>query len=353
MPKVLLVGDTHVYRHKQITSRQEDCLKCLTWAVDTARKNKIKNVIHLGDVFHDKIRIHTLLYQQVFQILQDAQDLKFTLLLGNHDMWFMDRRDVSSIMPFGALPNVEVVSSPKTMSYDGYMVDFVPYSIDPVSKIAQFKNKSRVMMGHLAVDNALLNIVKKTRSEVEIESDADMIAVTTNFFKGWERVFLGHYHGAQVIDGFVEYVGSNLQLTWNEVNQEKHLVVLDLETLDRQYVINDFSPRHLIVSPQEALDSDLSKNFVRVEVESIDKSDIISLKAEILSRYQDRPGPLEIDFIEKNKKNLEETASPEQQNKFKIATGDTIKRFVEATGAGELEKDLLEEIGQNIVAGEL
>lgn len=355
MPKVLLVGDTHVYRHKQITTRQEDCLKCLRWAVDVARKNGIKYFIHLGDIFHDKIRIYTLLYQQVYQIFRDATDIQFILLVGNHDMWYMDgnRGDVSSIRPFGALPNVRVVSSPEAVDFDGVPVDFVPYSHDPVSQIAHFKNKSRVMLGHLAVDNAVLNLVKNTRSEVEIESDADMIPVTTGFFKGWERVFLGHYHGAQIIDGFVEYVGSNLQLTWNETGQQKHIIILDLDTLEKEYVINDFSPRHLTVSVQEAKEIDLSNNFVRIEIDSIDKSDVIALKADIVSNYQDRASPLEIDFIER-KKTAEETATPQQQNKFNIATGDTIKRFMEATGTAGLEDvNLLAEIGQNIVAGEL
>ena len=354
MSKVLLVGDTHVYRHKQIPSRQEDCLNCLHWAVDVARKNQIKNLIHLGDVFHDKIRIYTLLYQQVYQILRNSSDINFTLLLGNHDMWYMDnnRGDVSSIEPFGSLPNVKVVSRAETLNYDGIPVDFIPYSHDPVAEISKFKNKSQVMMGHLAVDNAVLNVVKKTRSEVEIESDADMIPVTTGFFKGWERVFLGHYHGAQVIDGFVEYVGSNLQLTWNEAHQQKHIIALDLKTLSCEYVINDFSPKHLILSPEEAKEIDLSNNFVRIEVEAIDKSDVIALKSEILSKYQDRPAPIELNFIEK-KKAVEESVSPEEQKKFKMVTGDHIIRFIEAVGTAGLDKELITEIGQNIVSGEL
>ncbi len=354
MAKVLLVGDTHVYRHKQIPTRQEDCLACLRWAVDVARKNQIKNIIHLGDIFHDKVKIHTSAYQSVFEIFYQSEDVNWNLLLGNHDMWFMDRRDISSIRPFAAIPNVKVISEPETVVYDNVSVDFVPYCKDPVDKLASFKNKSRVLMGHLAIDSALLNIVKKTRSEVEIESDLDMIAVTTKFFNGWERVFLGHYHGAQIIDGFVEYVGSNLQLTWNEVCQEKHLIILDLETLNCEYVVNDFSPKHLLLSPEEAKATDLNGHFVCVEIESIDKADVIALKAEILSRYNNKNGPIELDFIEKNKIKVEESASPEQQNKFNLAVGDTLKRFVEATGTVGIEdNELLLEIGRGIVSGEL
>jgi hypothetical protein len=53
LSKVLLFSDIHIHKHKKSESRLADCLKCLQWVFDVARKNNIKFDWHIR--YHDHI----------------------------------------------------------------------------------------------------------------------------------------------------------------------------------------------------------------------------------------------------------------------------------------------------------
>ena len=82
----------------------------------------------------------------------------------------------------------------------------------------------------------------------------------------------------QKLSDAVEYIGSPLELDFSEAFQQKHIIVLDTKTLDTEYVINDFSPKHLIIKESELDQYDLTGNFVKVIVDDITSTDIIDMK---------------------------------------------------------------------------
>jgi DNA repair exonuclease SbcCD nuclease subunit len=347
MNSIALFADPHVSNHKGQQKRLQDCLECLDWVFRTARENNAKHVICLGDLFHDRYKILVIAYQKVFEILSSYQELDINLLIGNHDMWFHDKWDVSSVRPFQALSNVSVIDKPCTKIVNGLSIDFVPYASDPVKILAGFKQKSRILCGHLAVDGALLNFVHNTTSDVEIESDSDMVRIGTEFFKGWEHVFLGHYHGSQIIDGRIEYVGSPLELTRNESQQQKHIILLDPSDLSKKYIVNKFSPRHLTLNLDELEKHDLNNTFLQVKVDGCctHESDVIDLKRNLTERFN----ILELDFTQA-KKTSDYVFTEDAQDAFNMAEGDVLERFVKAQGHEGLELDLCLEIGRGLCA---
>lgn len=348
MSQILFFSDVHAFRHKQMPSRQDDCLRCLRWAFETARARGIKQVVFAGDMFHEKVKIHVLVYQLVYEILEEFNDLEIFLLVGNHDMWYVDSCEVTSIRPFDALRHVRVIWRPETVDVGEFPIDFAPYSRDPIGMLTELSvtGKKKLLVGHLAVDGAVLNAIRGTYSEVEVENDSDMITVSTQFFRAWPLVLLGHYHGHQIMDGFVEYIGSPLELSWNEVGKEKHLVILDTKTLKREYVVNTFSPRHVEIYSDQIGKVDLNNCFVRVNVPSVDKAEIMEMKAEIVGQYK----VLDLDFREPRAltSEIDETA----QQKFDLSKGDIYRRFVDAVGTDGLEKDLILAIVDSIVSTE-
>jgi hypothetical protein len=114
-----------------------------------------------------------------------------------------------------------------------------------------------------------------------------MIPVDAAVFDDWQMTLLGHYHGSQMVSDKVEYVGSPLELTFGEAFQEKHLIVLDLDTLEKKYIVNDFSPKHLIVTPKDIQDENynLNGNFVRLTVDSMTTKELIDLKRTISQNH--------------------------------------------------------------------
>lgn len=321
--------------------RLQDCLDVLKWVLGTARELNIENVLFLGDLFHDRQKIQVFAYQKTFEIIQEFKDIKLHLLLGNHDLWYFDRWDVSSVLPFGALSNVTIIDRPETLKISGLSIDFLPFTHNPVDILKEhFPKKSPVLCSHIAIDGAVLNKLYGTRAEVSVEHDSDMMKVEVGLLRGWKKVFLGHYHGEQKLNDQVEYVGSPLQLSFNEAHQKKHIVILDTETLETSYIENTFSPKHLIIDQKDIINHKLENNFVEIIVDTADSIDVVDLRKDVLKLHK----PAHLEFREK--KNAKEER--EDFKKFDLATGDVLERYIAVEGIGGLDKDKLLAIGRKI-----
>lgn len=301
MSKVLLFSDAHVHPHKRSNDRLNNCLEALDWAFYTAEERGIDTILFLGDLFHDRQKIDILTYQRVFEIFEKHLGVvvkQIYLLLGNHDLWHLDKWDVSSVFPLRSIPGVIVVDSPCTLPIKGKEISFLPYTKDPIRDLQKIENKSdwKMLCGHVAIHGAVWNVPHSLRAEVEIEHDGDMVQVDADVFKEWDQVFLGHYHAQQKLGDIVEYIGSLLQFTFGEAFQHKHIVILDLETHEKEYVRNEFSPQHFIIHKNDVAKYPINGNFVKVMVDDLADSDVADLRHNLLNTY--KPGSLQIAQIE-------------------------------------------------------
>lgn len=333
MAKLLLFSDLHIFAHKGSQKRLQDCFDVLNWVLSTARQKNITNVLFAGDLFHDRQRISVYSYHQTYKIISQYPDVNLWLLLGNHDLWYYEKKDISSVIPIGALNHVTVIDEFKTINIQGLDIDFLPFTHDPAKAIPEIK--SPVLISHIAVDGAKLNFHHNTVSEVSIESDNDMHIVGPDIFDGYERVFLGHYHGAQKLTDKAEYIGSTLQLNFNEADQKKHIIIFDTETLETEYIENTFSPKHLIIQANEISNYDLDNNFVRINVDDINQSDIVELRNEIIKIFPNA----QLAFVHKKKDEKIEKLTLE---------GDTLERYVKSVGCKNLDEQVLLSIGKDI-----
>lgn len=346
MSKIIIFSDLHIYAHKHSQhsfQRLQDCLDVLRWVFQTALDRNVKNVLFLGDLFHDRQKIQVLAYHNTFEIFKEYRDLDIELLLGNHDLWFYDKWDVNSVVPLGALSNVQVIDKPCTKNIAGIDIDFLPFTHDPITVISQnLSAKSPILCGHIAIDDSTLNSLYNTKSEVSIESDKDVVCVNKDVLKGWKKVFLGHYHCAQKL-GWIEYVGSPLQLNFSEAFQKKHIILFDTETFECEYIENTFSPKHLILRYDEVATSDLNNSFVKIQVDNIESSDIIDMRKSIMETATVQS----LEFKELKRIDIDKPRD-ELQNKFDISNGDFLERYISAIGYGELEYSKLLRIGKDI-----
>lgn len=351
MSKILLFSDLHCHAHKNQISRLEDCLKALKWVFDTAKKHNITDVVFAGDLFQERQKIFTIAYEKTFHVIQEyfgvGSKMKLYLLVGNHDMWYSDQWSVTSIDPFMAIENVQVINHPCSMKLsNGCIVDFLPYTKNPIKDIeTYFPQKNDILVSHCSVDGAKLNSLYNTKAEISVEYEGDMVKVGVNAFDGWKRVFLGHYHCAQKLNDVVEYIGSPLELNFGEAFQQKHIIIYDHENNDTEYVINEFSPKHMIVKAEEIDNHDLDGNFVQVVVEDITATDIIEIKKNIKER-----GHRTVVFTEKERKKEDDGKQTEIKEKLNLAEGDILERWIKAKNPEDLLFDKLLAIGQDIVS---
>jgi DNA repair exonuclease SbcCD nuclease subunit len=294
--EVLLFSDAHVHPHKRRNERLEDCLNTLKWVFQVAEEREIDNILFGGDLFHDRQKIEVYTYQRTFETLSEAlnkRKIQLYLLLGNHDLWYNDNTNISSVIPFGSLPGVHVIANPTRLNIAGSNWDFIPFTHDPISTLEELKGmegKPEYALGHIAIDGAILHGTQQ--ADVAIEHDGDMVTVSASLFDHYKHTFLGHYHAEQRVNSKVEYIGSPLQLSFGEAFQEKHIIVFNGKTKKKEYIENTFSPKHLIISANERDKYDLKGNFVQIRVDDMATTDLISMKKEILE--QTKLGSLEI-----------------------------------------------------------
>lgn len=344
--EVLIFSDLHCHCHKKQNKRLDDCLEVLDWVFKVARDNDINNIIFGGDLFHDRHKIDVYVYQKTFEVLEDnltRGQFALYLLLGNHDIWYNEKTSVSSVIPLSSLPGVHIIGNPKRLDICNSKWDFIPFTHNPIealNKLKQEQGDPQYAIGHLAIDGAILHT--NQNADVSIEHDGEMISISVNLFNKYKKVFLGHYHAEQRLNNIVEYIGSPLELNFGESQQEKHLIIFDCETAKQRYIVNDFSPKHIVASAEEIKKLDLKNNFVRAKVDDLSVVDLISLKKDLMASGDIRG--LEI----KQQKKISEQHIVEDAKAILFSGSDMIKKYVEQNPPTNLESEKMVKIGQKI-----
>ena len=353
MSKVLIFSDLHIHPHKKSYERLDDCIRVLEWVFQTALERGIKNIIFLGDLYHDKEKLHVLTLQKTFEVFNkylSSKEITVYLLVGNHDMWLSDRTDVNSVCPLGSFSGVNIIDTPRTIEIDGQEISFVPYTHDPIECIKSLKNDSkyRILCGHLAVDGAVWNVMHQTTAEVSVEHDGDLIKIDKGIFQSWDQVFLGHYHAQQKLNENIEYIGSPLQLSFGEAFQHKHILIYDIKDHSKEYLRNLFSPQHFIIPVEDMEKYEQKNNFFKIEVSDLSLVDAAEIRN---SAVKNGVSSLEIKQARTDK--IDESVIKEAKS---VLHGDEVlNKYVEleqkAGNTEGLDCGLLLEIGKTIYGG--
>jgi DNA repair exonuclease SbcCD nuclease subunit len=342
MAKALIWSDLHIHNHKDRVDRLQNCIDVLNWVFEVAAKNNCEYIFFLGDLFHERAKIDVKNYLKCFEVfmnhmIRDAADRDMYLLVGNHDMYHKERWDINSIKPLTAIPRVHIVETPQQITLGGRKIDWMPHTENPIKELTELKQinggAGDILLGHMSVHGAMLNTCYGTKADVIVEHDNDMVPVEPAVFDDWKMTFLGHYHVAQNLTDKAEYVGSPLQLTFGEAFQDKHIIILDLDTLEKTYIKNDFSPKHLIVTPKDLQDENynLNGNFVRVTIDSMSSKEIIDLKRNIAQNYD----ILSLDTKQKEKQLTEDRAVIENAQAILLNIGDMLEKYIKEHGVPE------------------
>lgn len=341
MAKALIFSDLHLHGHKDRVDRLHDCLRVLEWVFETAAKEKCEYIFFLGDLFHERAKIDVLNYLRTFEVFMKhmmddtMRDCQMYLLVGNHDMYHKERWDINSIKPLSAIPNIHIVQSPVTTFFGGRRIDWLPHTENPIKELAELKKAGNgagdILFAHIAVNGALTNTFYGVRSDVIVEYDNDMVVVNPDLFDDWGMTMMGHYHGAQKLTAKTEYVGSPLQLSFGEAFQKKHVVLLDLDTLEKTYIENTFSPKHLIVSPQDIENEayNLNGQFVRIAVQNMGATGLIDLQRKVARESK----PLTVDLKQSDKKTEEEDSTViEEARAILTDTKQMLQQYIKDKG---------------------
>jgi DNA repair exonuclease SbcCD nuclease subunit len=252
-------------------------MNVLTNIVDYAKKHNINKIIILGDIIDTKSIIHTVAQSSLLDFIRQNQDIHFYVIDGNHDMSEKSKYAVSALKCLDSEVNVT------TFHKEGVIDNmfFVPWRSDMIDTIKS--NSYDYLFSHFGLNEGQLS------SGISIISD-----IKLRDLNRYKHVILGHYHKPQEL-GNVIYVGSLIQLSWNEKNEEKRFLVIDNEedTVEsipsvgyRKYIEYHLTEENRDDTIIKARHEKKDGNFVRITRDEIIDVDDISNDFVIIDKFE-------------------------------------------------------------------
>jgi DNA repair exonuclease SbcCD nuclease subunit len=193
--KVACLTDIHFGLKSGSRVHNQDCEDFVTWFCETARAEGCETAIFLGDWHHNRSStdVSTMNYtvSNLEKLSQNFEKVYF--ILGNHDLFYKDKREINSVEFMRLFPNVVPIKETLT---DGD-VTIMPWLVGDEWKEVP-KLKSRYVFGHLELPLFYMNAMVQMPDHGQLQAQ---------HFGHQEYVFSGHFHKRQT-KGNVTYIGN-------------------------------------------------------------------------------------------------------------------------------------------------
>lgn len=234
--KALLFADLHLGVHQNSPRWHQLAIEWANWAKSIAEKEQVDSVICLGDYFHDRDQIDVSTLDVARKILNIFSNFKIYLITGNHDLYFKEKNDVTSLHIFEGYPYVNVVNNPTTFRCGENQINMVPWSDAHDEK----NYEGDVVLAHAEFKTFKMQNNKFAENGLDIDQ-----------FKNKKKIVLaGHFHISDIRNGGnlkIGYLGNPFQHTFGDMNNNKFVYVIDFQELKLKSFENEFSPRHEII----------------------------------------------------------------------------------------------------------
>lgn len=232
--KVALITDTH-YGFKKGNQDYHDYFKKFYDEVffPTLIKNKIKHVIHMGDVFDVRKNIDfwslNWAKQNIFDTLKSL-GITCDLMVGNHDSFYKNTLEINSLeCLLLEYDNLRVYSKPTEVNIGGKNIVYLPWICsDNEEQVLNLirDTSAEVVMGHLELKGFKANPTWTCEH-----------GYSSEIFDKFKLVMSGHFH-TKSKKGNISYIGNPYQMYWNDYNDRRGFSIFDTETLKITFIEN-------------------------------------------------------------------------------------------------------------------
>lgn len=283
--KAAVLTDVHFGRSGNSTQACEDNLAFLSWFCEEAKRRGCDVCLFLGDWFDNRhaIQVSTLNAALDGMDLLNSKFAKTFWLPGNHDLFYRDRRDISSIQIARHHKNIEIVHDPLVTEE----CLLLPWLVGDEAKSIKTK-RERYVFGHLEVPGFLMN------ARVEMPASASAIDVGR---LDVEAIFSGHFHPRQR-KGKVIYTGNIMPFNFGDAwDDDRGAMFLDwggepvFEAWPEQPVFRTTKLSEMLEDPDRVL---LPRANVRATVDlDMEEHEIATLRESLMHDY----GLRRLDFL--------------------------------------------------------
>ena len=202
--------DLHLGKKNNDRQHNIDCEEYLKWFCKMAKERNVDCIINMGDLHDNRHSIHisTLNYSMSNMERLASTDLPVYMIVGNHDSYYRDKKEINSITIGRSIKNIIIVDD---FLHQGN-VTFCPWlTNNDWKQIPEYAKKSTYIFGHFELPHFLMNAM------VEMPDNNTLNHNHFNDVKEW--AFTGHFHKRQS-KGKVCYIGNafphNFSDAWDD-----------------------------------------------------------------------------------------------------------------------------------------
>lgn len=201
-------------------------------------KNNIKTVIQVGDFFDRRQYINFKTYYFIMSFLPNLlkeNNIHMYVLIGNHDTALKSSNSINSPkLLLNHIENITVIDTLTNLSIiannEKFDIAIIPWinNTNYDESIEFIKNTDcQYIAGHFELAGFEMH-----------KGHINETGMSTDIFDRFIQVVTGHYH-TQSRKGNIQYTGTPYELTWSDWNDPKGFWVLDTNTHDLEFIIND------------------------------------------------------------------------------------------------------------------
>lgn len=274
--EVAIFSDLHLGVHNDSPLWHDITNKWIDSFISKLKQKKVNTIFFLGDWFHNRAAVSGLTLKISADILEKFKDFSLYMFPGNHDLYYLDQADVSSIALFKGYENITLIEKPTTIFIGNKTITMVPWGYSPVDSSV---SSADYLFGHLEINTFAMN------SSGQLCEDGFKLSELLSKFK---LIFSGHFHKAQerkYSSGTIQYVGNPFQMNYGEAEDTKGFIILDINTSEYSFIENKISPKFikwnlsdLIKKDYPTIAKNCRDNFVRLSIDlSITTEDMSEL----------------------------------------------------------------------------
>lgn len=319
--KVAIIADTHFGVRGDDPALRDKQMKFFNdhfWP--HVKKNDIKSVVHLGDLFDRRKYVNYRTAQAchsclVSPIIETGIDAHF--VVGNHDSYFRNTNAVNSISTLYETFPMKIYKNSETVNIGDRRVLMIPWICDENS--AETERNVRETDALIALGHLELTGFEMYRGQV-----CDHGYDPANLSK-FDVVLSGHFHTRSRV-GNITYVGSTGQYTWADEGDSRGFSVLDTDTGEVEFFPNPVTSFEKIVihdmeTARGVIESiDVTDRYVKVIFKC--KTDPFALE-KLIDTFDDR-SVIDLQVIE-------DGYSDETRDDLTIETTDTLAVLMQMT----------------------
>lgn len=213
--KVACLTDIHFGLRNGSRTHNQDCEDFVIWFCLQARQENCDTCIMLGDWHHNRsvTDISTMNYTvSNLERLSKNFDQVF-LIMGNHDEYYKDKREIHSLEYARLFKNVKVVNE----IFTDADVTILPWLVGEEWKTIP-KIKSRYIFGHLELPGFFMNAMVQMPDHGQVQN---------THFINQEHVFTGHFHKRQHNKN-ISYIGNAFPHNYADAgDDERGMMILE------------------------------------------------------------------------------------------------------------------------------